>query len=185
MSEDGLKNTPVSVESASNEERTAGKKAGLVWVEQHQPLAIGMAFVLIFFYVTPVLIIAFVAWQTDGFKEANFWINWFSTFTKSADSTLNQFHKILLPFMTTISVIAFRTRPTKGMLLLGGFILIAFVVATYMGIVFEMDETKTALSGLNAEFNDGLVKVFITRIQESLMMYLMMLVGINIVNASK
>lgn len=185
MSQDEIKNPAVSAESGSNGERTAGRNVGLAWVEQHQSLAIGMAFVLILFYVAPVFLIAFVAWQTGGFQEDSFWFGWFAAFMKSADSTLNQFHKILLPFMTTISVIAFRGRPTRGMLLLGGFILFAFVVAVFVDVVFSMKGTLTALKGLEDPIDIQLVKVFFTRIQESLMMYLMMLVGINIVNASK
>lgn len=185
MIEDELKNSAASAESGSNGERTAGKNAGLVWVEQHQSLAIGVAFVLVLFYVAPVFLIAFVAWQTGGFQEDSFWFNWFAAFMKSADSTLNQFHKILLPFMTTISVIAFRDRPTRGMLLLGGFILFSFVVAVFVDVVFSMKGTLMALKGLDDSIDIQLVKVFFTRIQESLMMYLMMLVGINIVNANK
>lgn len=185
MSEDEIKNPTVAAGAGSGNEQEKGKNTGLVWVEQHQSLAIGMAFALVLFYVAPVFIIALVAWQTGGFQEDSFWFSWFAAFMKSADSTLNQFHKILLPFMTTISVIAFRGRPTRGMLLLGGFILLAFVVAVFVDVVFSMKGTLTALKGLEDPIDIQLVKVFFTRIQESLMMYLMMLVGINIVNANK
>lgn len=157
----------------------------LGWVENNQPLAIGIGIVLIAFYVAPIFLIALAAWNTHGFQEDSFLFSWFAAFMKSADSTLNQFHKILLPIMAAISVIAFRGRPTKLMFFLFSFILFSFVTTVFVGVVFDMDSTLTAIKGLDSPIDIRLMKAFFSRIEESLMMYLMLLVGINIVNSKK
>lgn len=157
----------------------------LAWADNNQSLAIGLGFVLIALYVAPIFLIALAAWRTDGFQEDNFLFSWFAAFMKSSDSTLNQFHKILLPIMTAISVIAFRGRPTKAMLLLFSFILLSFVTTVFVDVVFDMDSTLAAIRGLSSPIDTRLVKSFFIRIEESLMMYLMMLIGINVVNAKK
>lgn len=157
----------------------------LGWVNNNQSLAIGLGFILITLYVAPIFLIAMAAWDTHGFQEDSFLFNWFAAFMKSADTTLNQFHKILLPIMTAISVIAFRGRPTKAMLFLFSFILFSFVMTVFVEVVFDMESTLTAIKGLSSPIDIRLVKSFFARIEESLMMYLMMLIGINIVNAKK
>ena len=165
----------------------SGKQAqrtNLSWVEDNQALGIGVAFVLMMFYVAPVFLIAVVAWNTQLFQESNFLFGWFAAFMQSSDSTLNQFHKVLLPIITAISVVAFKSRPTKGMLLLGAFILLAFVVTVFVAVLFDMPATADAIKGLGA-FDTHQAKSFFTRIEETLMMYLMMLVGISISNTAR
>ncbi len=157
----------------------------LGWVNNNQSLAIGLGFVLIALYVAPIFLIALAAWDTHGFQGDSFLFSWFVAFIKSADATLNQFHKILLPIMTTISVIAFRERPTKAMFFLFSFILFSFVTTIFVDVVFDMNSTLVAIKGLDNSINTQLMKSFFVRIEESLMMYLMMLIGINIVNSKK
>ncbi|MDP2606156.1 MAG: hypothetical protein Q8S00_26740 [Deltaproteobacteria bacterium] len=152
------------------------------WVKDNQTLGAAIGFFIISLYLAPVFIIAGVAWYTQGFQEENFWFVWFAAFIKSADSTLNLFHKLLLPIMSGLSVLAFRSSPTKGMLLLGAFILFGLTTTIFVSVVFEMDTTKIAITGLKESLDLNLAKAFFTRIQESLMMYLMLLLGIGVVN---
>ena len=163
------------------------QRVGADWVKNNQALGIGVAFVLLAFYMAPIFLIAAAAWYTDGFNEPNFLLSWFAFFVQSADSTLNQFHKILLPVISAISVIAFKGRPTTGMISLGAFILLAFVLTIFMSVVFDMPGTAVSIHGLEGltAFDPSGAKHFFTRIEETLMMYLMMLIGINISNASK
>ena len=48
-----------------------------------------------------------------------------------------------------------------------------------------MTKTQDALSGLKDSINPELAKAFFTRVQETLLMYLMMLIGISVVNTSE
>jgi hypothetical protein len=164
---------------------TTGARSALAWVEQNQGLAVSIAFLLTLLYVSPVFIISLVAWTSSGFQDAGFWFAWFAAFMKTSDSTLNQFHKILFPVITALSVIAFRGKPNKLMLLLGAFILFSFTVTTFAAVIFDMKSTQLALSGLPDTIDMKLVKAFFTRVEETLLMYLMMLLGISVVNAAK
>lgn len=178
-------NTQNAASESPSSDLVPGPARGPGWLDNNQSLTIGVAFVLIAFYVIPVFLIAFGAWHTKGFQHDSFLFTWFAAFMKSADSTLNQFHKVLLPFMAAISVIAFRGPPTKAMLLLCAFILFSFVTTVFVDVVFEMNSTVAAIKGLDSPIDARLVKMFFVRIEESLMMYLMMLLGINMVNAKK
>jgi hypothetical protein len=158
---------------------------GLGWVERYEPLAIGIAFVLMLFYILPVLVIAVTALITHGFQADHFLFDWFATFVKTGDSSLNEFHKILLPVITAISVIAFRSRPSGRMLLLGLFILVAFVMTIFVDVFFQMPSTMDAMKGMKEALDRTLTKTFFARIEESLLMYLMALLGIGVANATK
>ncbi|OGP68902.1 MAG: hypothetical protein A2031_05930 [Deltaproteobacteria bacterium RBG_19FT_COMBO_43_11] len=155
------------------------------WIEENQTLALIFAFVLLALYVAPVYIIGFVAWITSGFQEENFWFGWFAAFIKSGESTLNLFHKILLPILSGLSVVVFRGPKGRKILSLAVFLLFSLVVTIFVAVLFDMDKTQTALRGLNPPLDLSLVKAFLSRIQESLMMYLMLLIGIEIVERSK
>ncbi|MBW8370674.1 MAG: hypothetical protein K0M66_06855 [Thiobacillus sp.] len=158
---------------------------GLAWIEQNQGVAVAFAFVLTTLYVTPILIIAAAAWTTDFFQQDSLLFAWFAAFMKSSESTLNEFHKVLFPVMSALSIIAFRGRPTKAMLWLAFFILFLFAVTVAVAVIFDMSSTVTALSGLEEPLDTNLAKAFFTRVQETLLMYLMMLIGISVVNGAK
>ncbi len=180
--------TPAPAPPAPARGAAAGPTAapqGLGWVERYQGLAVGIAFVLLLFYVLPVLLIGLVAIQTRGFQADHMLFEWFATFVRTADSTLNEFHKILLPIVTAISVIAFRARPSRWMLLLGLFMLVAFVATVFVDVLFQMPRTEAAMKGLSASVDQALAKTFFARIEETLMMYLMTLLGIGVANAAK
>lgn len=151
----------------------------------NESLAIALGFILMAFYVAPIFLITISAWNTNGFQDESLTFSWFAAFMKSSDSTLNQFHKILLPVMTAISVIAFRERPSKTMLSLFGFVMLAFIMTVSVRVFFDMPNTLIALKNQVDPIDISLVKAFFSRIEESLMMYLMMLLGINVVNAKK
>jgi len=137
--------------------------------------------VLIAVYVSPLYMIGVAAIATGGFQDPNFLIQWFGAFMGSADSTLNQYHKVLFPIMTAISVIAFKSRPDWRFLLLGFFVLVSFGVAVAVSVAFDMKSIQDALS---ESVNVQLSKPFFGRIQESLLMYLMMLLGIGVSNST-
>jgi len=169
----------------TSERQQSAPPPGLAWIEQNQGVAVGFAFFLILFYMAPIFIVAVAMWITGIFQHDSLLLSWFAAFMKSSDSTLNQFHKVLFPVMSALSVIVFRSKPTKEMLALGLFILFSFVVTVAIAVLFDMTSTQTALSGLPDPINVGLARAFFTRVQETLMMYLMMLIGIGVANATK
>ena len=154
------------------------------WIEENQTLTIIFAFALLVLYVAPVYIIGFVAWVTGGFQEGSFWFIWFAAFIKSGESTLNLFHKILLPILAGLSVVVFRGSKGKKVLALAIFLLISLAGTIFVGVLFDMDSIQTALRGLKPPLDVSLAKAFFSRIQESLMMYLMVLIGIKVVEKS-
>jgi hypothetical protein len=169
----------------TEEKNQPAPSSSLAWVERNQGIAVGFAFFLIFFYMMPIFIVSVASWSTDFFQESNFLLSWFSAFMKSAQSTLAEFHKVLFPIISALSVIVFRTKPTKSMLFLGLFILLSFIITVYISVVFDIPRIQKALLGLQDPINLELTRAFFTRVQETLLMYLMMLIGISVANAIK
>lgn len=154
--------------------------APLSWVSSHESLAVGMAFMFTLLYVFPVLLISYIGWRTNWFMEPHGAIAWFAAFMRSSDSALNEFHKILFPLISAISVIVFRNKPSKIMVALGAFILLMFVWTLLVGVAFDMRSTEVLLNGFEDKIDAKAVKSFFTRIQETLMTYFSMLVGLGV-----
>lgn len=150
------------------------------WLQSRPGLATTIAFAVVILYVLPVYLILVVILRTQGLQEDSLLYSWFAAFMKSGDSTLNLFHKILFPVLTALSVLAYRGTPTKGMLSLGGFLLVSLAAALSVAVFFDMDITKQRVKGLNEPIDLTLVKAFFSRIQESIMMYFMLLLGLGI-----
>lgn len=155
------------------------------WVDRNQSAAVLTTFVLTAFYVLPVYMIALVAWQTRIFQDDNVLFTWFAAFMKSSDSTLSAFHKILFPLMAALSVVVFKDRPTRAMFTLGFFIFASWFLAMVVSVIFDMPSAVAALEGLKTPIDMALTHSFFGRIQETLMMYLMMLLGISVANSGK
>lgn len=155
------------------------------WIEIHDQIAAAIALLLMFLYVSPVLLIGMAWWGTGGFQDASFWFGWFAAFMKTSDTTLNEFHKVLLPVISGLSVVVFRKKPGWPFVALGVFTLLAFVAATFIGVVFDMKSVQDAISGLPDTIDLVQARGFFTRVQETLLMYLMILLGIGVANASE
>lgn len=155
----------------------------LGWVEENQSIAIALAFVLILLYVLPVILVGIAAISTDGFQQPSSIFSWFVAFMASSESTLNEFHKVLLPIISALSVIVFRGAPDWRFLGLCIFILMAFVYTIFIGVFFDIQRVKDAIDTQVVDLK--LVKAFFTRLQETLLMYLMMLLGITVSNAGR
>lgn len=154
------------------------------WIQEHQLAATLFAFLLILLYVSPIAMIAIAAWTTTMFQEGTFWLSWFAAFMKTSESTLSAFHKVLLPIISGLSVVVFQGKPTRAVFFLGLFVLVCFVMTTFIGVLFDMSSTQIALKGLPDPINLALVGPFFTRVQETLLMYLMLLLGIGVANAT-
>lgn len=152
------------------------------WIENNQGVAIAVALVLILVYVSPIYIIGVSALYTQGFQESNFLLNWFGAFMKNYDSTLNEYHKVLFPIMSALSVIAFKSKPDWRFLFLAFFVLLSFAVTVGVSVAFDTKSIQNALSAEEViDINNS--KLFFGRIQEMLLMYLMMLLGVGVSNS--
>lgn len=151
------------------------------WIEKRMNYAIALAFVLITLYLTPLYMITYVGWQSDGFKDESFGFRWFVAFLKHSDATLGQFHKLLFPILVGLSVVMLKGRQTKAHAYLVIYILIGLVLAIYSGVYFDMSETLKAIAlQPDKPPTPELVSSFFARIQEVLLIYLSLLLGLSV-----
>lgn len=150
-----------------------------------QAQATALAFVLIVLYSLPLYLGLVSLIASDGMQESSRTAAWFSAYLKSSDSTLSEFHKILMPAISAISVAAYSKRNTTGMLLLAGYVLLAFFVAVWTTVWFDLSSVQNGLNGLGDGLKAEDAKTYLGRIRETLLMYFMMLVGLKVADAPK
>ena len=167
---------PVSASSAG------ASRARIQWIERNQTAAILVAFVLVLLYVAPLILITVSAIRTDGFEEPSWMFTWFAAFMKSADSTLGQVHKVLFPFLSTLSIIAFKDRLNGWVICLGIFVLCMFALTIGVGTMFEIPKIANALTNLGEPIDLAVAKAFFAKVQETLLMYLMLLLGVSAIS---
>jgi hypothetical protein len=163
-------------------EKTASPQATVGWVRDHQTAAIVVAFALILLYVAPVLVITKAAIESQVFQEPNAWFGWFAAFVRSSDSTLGSVHKVLFPFVATLSIVAFKDRINYGVIGLGIFVLLMFMLSVWVGVLFEMTATAVALSGLPDKIEPQVARAFFGKVQDTLLMYMMLLLGVSVIS---
>ena len=101
----------------------ASTKASLTITRQG--FMIALAFAILTLYLFPLFLIVDVAIKSDGFQEeiTGSGFGWFVAFLKHSDSTLGQFHKILFPILTGLSVVMLKDPITKTYAFLVAYIL--------------------------------------------------------------
>jgi hypothetical protein len=153
----------------------------VAWAARHEMAAIVVAFALTLLYVLPILVVAAAAHQSDFFQEPTPLMEWFAAFMKSADSTLGGVHKILFPFLVTLSIIAFKDRISVWVIALAVFVLGMFMLTVWIGVLFDM---KKIIDRIAAQTSVGVdvavARAFFTKVQETLLMYLMTLLGVSV-----
>lgn len=144
-----------------------------------------LGFVVSILYAAPIYLICVAIYASDGLQENSTTFAWFATFMNSADSTLNQFHKILFPILAGISALAVTGKPSKGVMALGAFLLMSFTVTIWVSVYFDMESTKNSLQGLEVKLDPNLAKAFFGKVQESLLTYFALLFGLSIAGAKR
>ncbi len=148
-------------------------------------LTVVLGFVISFLYVAPIFLISFTILMTDGLKENSTLFVWFATFMNSADSTLNQFHKILFPILAGLSAVALRDKPSGGVIALGCFLLVALVITIAVSVYFDIPTVAKSVEGLEGELNPALAKAFFAKVQETLLTYFALLFGLSVASAKR
>ena len=152
--------------------------------DTHHKTSLWIVPIILIAYALPIYGISLAATLTKGFSEPNFILSWFSAFVGSADQSLNLFHKILLPLISGLSVIAFRDQEmSKWTYSVVSILLLTILIAIGMDVVFRMEDTQANLQGLETGTGPvidlALTKAFFTRTQETLFTYLMVLLGVT------
>jgi hypothetical protein len=176
-----------SIQGQADSAMAASKRenANPGWIGNNQGVAVIVAFVLISIYVSPIYMIGVAALYTHGFQDPSFLLQWFGAFMHSSDSTLNEYHKVLFPVMSAISVVAFKSKPDWRFLSLAFFVFVSFGTTIVVSVAFDMPSIQDSLSDQSNAIDLRLSKLFFGRIQEALLMYLMMLLGIGVSNSTK
>ena len=179
----GATTTPSGVASGPEGANTAGSgRQPMQWVASHQAAATLVAFALVLLYVLPLLLITASAIHTDGFEEPDWLFSWFAAFMKSSDATLGGVHKVLFPFLSTLSIVAFRDRFNYWVIALGIFVLCMFMLTVGIGVMFEINKTADAISALGQPVDLTVARAFFSKVQDTLLMYLMLLLGVSAVS---
>lgn len=145
-----------------------------------QARATALAFVLMVFYSLPLYLGLASLIASSGMQEPSWAVEWFAAYLKSSDSTLSEFHKVLMPAVSAISVMAYSKRPTTGMYVLAAYVLLSFVIAIWITVWFDVPSVVKGLDGLGGGLTAADAKTFLGRIRETLLMYFMMLVGLQL-----
>jgi hypothetical protein len=153
----------------------------------------GNAYVLVIFlltmYLFPTWILGQQLYVTDGAKNSSWIFDWFQAFSvsnlsdpkKNDATTLNEVHQLLLPLISGISVVVFRSKNARFIQILSGFVLINFFYIVYLEVYISIENVKNNFPGVGISISDvGKFGDVLRRIRESLLMYSAILIGIRI-----
>lgn len=168
---------------APSGKRKLQKSKIVLWISDNQSKGISLAGFLIFCYMLPIFLVCFAAWQTEGFLEPHYLLGWLSSFLNSSETYLSDFHKILFPIISAISVVSLKNKPSTAVLLFSGIVFLGYLLSVGMHVYLNTADVKNALGGLPDPLNTDLILNFFSRVKETLLMYFMMLIGINVSNS--
>lgn len=156
------------------------ESSGLLGI--NQGATIYLAFVLLGLYAAPLVLWIAAIPFTEGMSVQHPTMKWFVAFVTNHQDTLSEFHKVLLPIITGVSVIAFVGRKSKALLALITFVLLLFVLTIGASVYFDV--VSSNLDAVVEGLDPGDARAFFSRIRESLLIYLMTLLGIRVVSAN-
>lgn len=152
------------------------------WFEQDESKATYLALLLVFFYSLPIYLGLLALIQSDWMQEPSLAVDWFAAFLATSDSSLSEFHKVLLPAMSAISAAVYAKRPSGGMYVLAVFVFVSFLVALFVTISFDIGSVKNGIDGLDSGLTSEGAKKAMGVMRETLLMYFMMLTGLAVAN---
>jgi hypothetical protein len=129
---------------------------------------------ILLLYCAPLIVIAGVYIENIGLEtpldEGDAVVAWFIKFAEGQERHLNQVHKILIPLITFIAAASFATARDAGRtLFLALMILFFFFLAIGMQVAFDASLAEKVAS----------VSPFFTRLEETLIIYLMLILGLQ------
>lgn len=158
----------------------------IAWAERNQNVAVAVAAIFILLYVAPVLLAAAATIQSDFFMEESAVLVWFAAFMKSSEATLGGVHKVLFPFLVTLSVIAFKDKLNYWVLGLAMFVVLMFMLTVWVGVLLDVDQYRHSLEAQKAAKLDASVaRTFFSKMQDTLLMYVALLLGLSATNEKR
>jgi hypothetical protein len=154
------------------------------WMQSQHRQAVALAWILLACYIAPVALGAVALYSSDWMQQESSALKWFAAFLRDSDNTLNEFHKVLLPVVAAVSIVAFTGKPSREMLWLAAFVLVSFTTTVAVSVSFDIKDVAEGMTGLAADLAPEQAKQFLARIRETLMSFLMMLLGVGVVNGS-
>ncbi len=157
---------------------------------------------LLILYCIPLVLIAYSCHSTGHFQTDDTILKIFAGFAASSDESVALLHRVLLPLMGIFAPLAFRD-PRVKVLPYAVMVILIFGIALslYLSAVFNAPTVRDALrpyglfgpegtptqAQVDAAFNTGItqIKAFFNRVQESLAMYLLLLFGLKLDQATK
>lgn len=161
--------------------------------------------VLVVVYATPLVLITYSFFATNQFDQTDAMLIYFIGFTQAGDESLGLMHRVLLPIIGGFAPLAFRDESNArlSMALMTGLIL-AIALSLFLNGVFNASPIKDNLyrhslfelaEGADptdekvqkTAFKAGmaLINAFLSRTQEAMAMYLMLLFGIKLEKATR
>ena len=96
---------------------------------------------------------------------------------------IDSVHKILFPIVVGVSAFAFKgDMPGRLIYVLGALVLAAFACAVVLSVIYSRGPTANALNALYANNPAGLLKAYLDRTQEVMLMYFSTLLGLGLVS---
>lgn len=141
-----------------------------------------LAIVLLMAYLSPMLY-SFHAWrESDGFNRQEDALELLVAFLGQSSFVIDSVHKLLFPIVVGVSAFAFRgDMPGKLVYMLGALVLAAFSCAVVLSVVYSKGPTANAFNALYANNPAGLLKAYLDRTQEVMLMYFSTLLGLSLV----
>jgi len=134
--------------------------------------------ILVAFCMPLYLLLISIA-TTDGFKSMGSLLQWTVSFLANQDSALAQFHKILLPLVTGISAWKHKDATSGQSVSLLIFCTLNIMLAIVADVFFRDRMVIDAITANYPNYSAASATAYFTRIQETLMMYLMLLMGLK------
>jgi hypothetical protein len=159
-------------------------------------------YLLLGLYCAPLILIAYSCLATDYFQSDDAILKTFAGFAAASDESISLLHRVLLPMMGVFAPLAFRDAgSTRSAMVVMLILILGIGLSLFMSAVFNAPTIKSVLvpyrlfgppdqsatqEQIEAAFNGGLglVRAFFNRTQESMSMYLLLLFGLKLEQAT-
>ncbi|GLR77861.1 hypothetical protein HUE56_16875 [Azospirillum oryzae] len=151
-------------------------------------VAFAFSFIVLFLYYMPLYIFMYKTVGGVQYDDDGKWLSIFISFTDKPENFLNAFHKLLLPLVSIASIFAFKGQRPFSMIFLLILVISGLFLSLYLGVVtearFVKDAVNSAISPDELDDTFKRMEVFFGRVQETSLMYMMVILGISARNVT-
>lgn len=134
-------------------------------------------------YALPIALICVSYFSTGSWNRPNVSMELFGGFAKNPDLVLGQLHRSILPLISVLAVAAFRddegTTWARANIVL---LLVSFFVAIMFSAMLQSSTivSRLEMEGSGAPFTAAEARGLLSRMQDTILLYLMLIVGVRI-----